>query len=190
MGGSNWSKGPFRKGFSHMTKKLALWIVFVSSLVFVGEVVRLTVTHASLSRLKASTIKTTVVSSSAHPLHNLFDGLSPDPRYSIKAMADADHKRQKCGAANAGPSSVLEKVFGVTVAYAQCSCSSTDCNGNGWVGFTNYCNTGSPCSGAYADTTTDPVNGCGWGAEFDGGNCGSDPCCGCSSFACPNNADC
>jgi hypothetical protein len=145
-----------------------------------------------------NSINSVVVSSSGQRLSTLFDGLSPDPRYSVKDILAIRRALPQCGEkpgtvqggekSSSVPQSLLintrdflQRFFGNSEVYAA-NCLITFCGGYGWVQIINSCDTGGPCSGTYWDVTN---NGHSDNGFFqDSGHCGSKPQCGCENLTC------
>jgi hypothetical protein len=130
------------------------------------------------SSTQAST-KSIIVSSSGQRLATLFEGLPQDQRYSLKDILATRSALPKCGKKPDKPS-LLQTLFGTAVVYA--GCPIIECGGNGWINFTDFCNTGGSCSGSYNSTTQDPQSNNGYTAFRT--YCGSSPACGCETYSC------
>lgn len=116
-------------------------------------------------------IKLVVVSSSGQRLTTLFDGIPPDPRYSVKDILAKRRSLPRCGDTKPGTlrgaydkaTSFFQNQFVGSTVYA--SCLITFCGGSGWVDYIDSCNT---ASGIFQDQT----------------HCGSAPECGCEILTC------
>ena len=145
-----------------------------------------------------NSIKSVVVSSSGQELTTLFEGLSPDPRYSVKDMLAIRRALPRCGKkpgrlqggqkSSFVPQSLLintrdflQRFFGNSEVYAA-NCLITFCGGYGWRQTTNSCDTGGPCSGSYLDVTNDGQSPNGF--FQDSSHCGDIPQCGCWNLTC------
>jgi hypothetical protein len=120
---------------------------------------------------------TAIVSSSGQPLNNFFDGLKPDPRYSLERIRSL--KRPACGEKNA---SSLLRFPDIATVHAQDKCPQTECNGQGWDTIRASCNTGGPCNGSYLDVEPDPDSQEGY--ILPGTYCQTEPECGCEAVTC------
>ncbi len=143
-----------------------------------------------------NSIKSVVVSASGQKLTTLFEGLSPDPRYSVKDILATRRALPRCGKkpgtlqSGEKPGAVqsllsntrdsLQSFFGNSVVYA--NCLVTFCGGTGWVQIINSCDTGGRCSGVYEDVTNDGHSDTGF--FQDSAHCGSIPQCGCFNLTC------
>jgi hypothetical protein len=154
--------------------KQLLGLCFVLTLLLIGVVTSVIRSHASAQ----SSIKSVMFSSSGQRLKTLFEGEPRDPRYSLKDILATRRALPKCGGKQ--DISLLQRLFGSSVVYAGCPFGG--CGGTGWANFTDFCNTGGPCSGSYNSTTPDPDSS--FGSEYDHTYCGSSPACGCVSYAC------
>ena len=129
-----------------------------------------------------------VVSSSGQRIATLFEGLQPNPAYSLSRILAVNDQIRRCGSTNSrAEPGMLGRVFGGSVVYAQASCDPSDaCLGNHWVDRSANCNTGGSCSGSYNTTWHDPYQNDGRGFYYTGANCESIPQCGCVSETCEN----
>jgi hypothetical protein len=125
-----------------------------------------------------------IISTSGQKLATLFDGLPHNPRFSLDRIVASNRQRSKCGQGASKPD-IMGRLFGGVTVYAfSCPDNNGNCQGNGWVQYTNYCNTGGPCSGSYQDTRNDPYEGDCYGFSYDGTYCGTAPTCGCQNYQC------
>jgi hypothetical protein len=166
---------------------LGLGLVLVFLLVGVASVIH----HMSTSTQGSA--KSTIVSSSGQNLAALFDGLPRNPKYSLKTISDMRRKLPRCGQKQEVGifQRIYQRLFGSSVVFAKPTqpnllfiCIYTDCGGTGWAQFTDYCDTGKPCSGMCE--SVDYVGGTNMGFYSLGLHCGGNDACGCIENTCPD----
>jgi hypothetical protein len=128
--------------------------------------------------MRHGSVKSVVVSSSGQILTTLFEGSRTDPKFSVRNILAKNSALPRCGQKTETP--LLQSIFGPSVVYA--ICLLCECGGQGWMNFTDNCDTGGGCSGSYNNIRFVPDSPLGYMCLRS--YCGSIPECGCEYTTC------
>jgi hypothetical protein len=134
------------------------------------------------SKTKPLSVTFTAVSQSGQNIPSIFDGLSPNPAYSLKLLEVAEKNARPPCKANNTKQNALERFFEPTSVHAA-NCPPGLCGGTEWM-FQNEDCAGGPCDGFIKHAQPEPNGDPCIGMAPSSGHCGFDCSCGQSDSEC------
>lgn len=155
---------------------LGFGLILTSSAIYINH---------KISQTRAlNSIKSTTVSSSGQRLTGIFDGLTPDERYSVKSILAVRSSLPKCGSKIKGTksrlSSAILRALPFGAVYAKCF--NGYCGGTGWTEVFDNCDYGSGCFGDWDHAINDGMSDSGFAPTLQ--YCGTYDECGCDEYTC------